>query len=95
MAFILDYDLDPYKPGQPPFTPDELNSLARKYESTAPPTGPHKPVADVNNDEEQPAPAAPVAKAPKPVPVAAAPEKKIVHLGTTLVITRARKEKTK
>lgn len=81
--FIPEYDSDPFIPGKPLHSTTELDGLKRKYDSPSPSQPcPHKQVADVINDEEQPAP---VAKA-DPV---AMPEKKI----GTMIITRVKKEK--
>jgi hypothetical protein len=69
------------------FSITELDELKKKYDSPAQqqqPQGPNKRrLADVNNVEEQPAPA-------KPAPVAA-PKEKIVH---GMIITRRRKQKS-
>jgi hypothetical protein len=85
IPFVPEYDRDPYKPGKPPFSPSQLDELNKKYESTPQQPGPCKPVADVNNAEEKPAP---VAKT-EPAPVV--PEKKVIN---GMIFTRRKKQKS-
>jgi hypothetical protein len=57
-----EYDRDPYVPGKPIYSPAEIDELRKKYESPSQQPGPHRPVADViNNDEPPVAKAEPVA----------------------------------